>query len=105
MAGVYAFGNSNSVIEAGASFNHITTSTTTTVKSGSGILVSIVVSSKGTVASTLTVYDNTAASGTVIAVIDSLNNVGTFTFNCVFSTGLTIVSTGTVAPDVTVLYR
>lgn len=103
MAGVYAFGSANSTIEAGANPLRISTSATTVVKSGPGILVSVVVNTKGTVASTITIYDNTAGSGTVISVIDSLNNVGTFTFNCLMAIGITVVTTG--APDITVVYR
>lgn len=89
----------------GYSYNHIATATTTTVKSGVGTLHSITVNSLGTVASTLTVYDSTTGSGTIIAIINSLSITGTLTFDVAFATGLTIVSTGTVAPDVTVSYK
>ncbi len=105
MAGVYAFGNANSTIEAGTSFNHISTATTTLVKSGSGILCDVNINSKGTVASTVTIYDSLTASGTVIAVLDSLNLAGTFHFNCLVTIGITVVTIGTVAPDVTVTFR
>lgn len=91
--------------EAGRSFNHISTAATTTVKSGAGFLHSITVNALGTVASSATIYDNTAGSGTVIAIINTLNLSGTFTYDIAFSTGLTIVTTGTVAPDITVSYR
>lgn len=86
-------------------YAHIATSTTSVVKAGAGYLHSINVNTRGTVASIITVYDNTAGSGTVIAVIDSLNLSGTFVLDVAFSTGLTIVTTGTVPPDVTVSYR
>lgn len=86
-------------------YAHISTATTTVVKSGAGTLRSICVNTKGTVASTVTVYDNTAGSGTKIAVIDSLSALGTYIYDVAFSTGLTVVSTGTVAPDITVSYR
>lgn len=86
-------------------YNHISTSTTTLVKTGAGNLRSITVNSKGTVASTITVYDAITAVAPVIAVIDSLNLSGTFEYDIAFSTGLTIVTTGTVAPDITVSYR
>lgn len=86
-------------------YAHISTAATTTVKSGAGTLHSISVNTKGTVASTITVYDNTVGSGTVIAVIDSLNLSGPFVLDVAFATGLTLVTTGTVAPDVTVSYR
>lgn len=87
------------------SFSHISTATTTTVKSGAGTLHSITINALGTVASSTTVYDNTAGSGTVIAVINSLTISGTLTYDAQFSTGLTLVTTGTVAPDVTVSYK
>jgi hypothetical protein len=83
----------------------ISTATTTTVKSNSGMLHSITVNSKGTVASSITIYNALTATGTPIAIIDSLNLYGTFTFDVYFNTGLTIVTTGTVAPNVTVSYR
>jgi len=43
-------------------------------------------------AGSVTIYDNTAASGTVICVIDTAKALGTLEFNVPFSTGLTIVS-------------
>lgn len=89
-----------------AQFTNITTATTTTVKSGSGTLVRLVVN-KATTTGTITIYDNTAGSGT---------KIGTITFGaallsdppivadygCRFSTGLTIVTTGT--NDITVVW-
>lgn len=87
------------------SFANITTATTTTVKGAAGSLHAITVNSKGTVASTITIYDNTSGTGTKIGTIDSLNLSGTFTFDVSFATGLTLVTTGTVAPDVTVSYK
>lgn len=86
-------------------YAHISTATTTTVKSGTGTLHSVTVNTLGTVASTTTIYDNTAGSGTVIGVINTLALGGTFTFDVQFTTGLTLVTTGTVAPDVTVSYK
>ena len=87
------------------SYNNISAATTTVVKSGSGILHSICVNIKGTVASTTTVYDNTAASGNKIATIDSLSALGSYLYDVEFSTGLTLVTTGTIAPNITVSYR
>lgn len=89
----------------GYSFTNITTATTTVVKSGAGVLHGITINTKGTVASTVTIYDNTAGSGTKIGIIDSLNLSGPFLFDAIFATGLTIVTTGTAAPDITVTYR
>lgn len=84
---------------------NINTVATTVVKASAGTIKSITINAKGTVASTVTVYDNTAASGTKIAVIDSLNLSGSFLYGAKFLTGLTIVTTGTVAPDITVVYK
>lgn len=89
-------------VSGGYAFDNITTSATTLVKTGAGVLHSITVNTKGTVASTVVAYDNTAGSGTKIGTVDSLNLSGTFTFDAAFSTGLTIVTTG--APDITVSY-
>lgn len=97
--------NGTFVSPGGFSFSHITTAATTTTKSGAGSVHTICVNSLGTVASTVTVYDNTAGSGTVIAVINSLTLLGCQTYDAAFATGLTLVTTGTVAPDVTVTYR
>jgi hypothetical protein len=86
------------------SYAHISTSTTTTVKSAAGFLHAVSVNTLGTVASTTTIYDNTAGSGTVIGVINTLTLSGPFVLDVSFVTGLTIVTTGTVAPDLTVSY-
>src|SRR5882757_2249297 len=66
-------------------YNHIATAATTTVKSGAGTLHTITINSLGTVASTLTVYDNTAGSGTVIGIINSLSITGTLTLDVAFA--------------------
>lgn len=83
----------------------INTATTTLVKSGSCNLHTITINTKGTVASAVTVYDALTATGTPIAVIDSLNLSGSFTYDVNLLVGLTIVTTGTAAPNITVSYR
>lgn len=85
----------------GDSYSHITTSTTTTVKNSPGTIKSVIVNTKGTVASATTVKDN----ATTIGIIDSLNLSGTFTFNVACLTSIVVVTTGTVAPDVTVTFQ
>lgn len=98
--------NSIPVVNAGFTYGNMTTATTTTFKSGAGVLHSITVNSLGTVASAVSVFDNTAGSGTSIAVINSLTTgQATYTYDVAFSTGLTVTTTGTVAPNVTVSYR
>jgi hypothetical protein len=91
---------------AGYTYKNISTAATTTVKSGAGVLHTITINSLGTVASTISVYDNTAGSGTSIAVLNSLTTgQATYIYDVAFATGLTLVTTGTVAPNVTVSYR
>lgn len=80
---------------------NIATATTTTVKSGAGYLVRITVNT--TAAGAITVYDNTAASGTKIATLPSNAVVGTYEYGGRFSTGLTIVTAA--ASDITVTYQ
>jgi len=90
---------------SGFSYAHISTATTTTVKSGAGVVHTICVNTLGTVASTITVDDALTATTPTIGVINSLTLLGCQTFDVAFATGLTLVTTGTAAPDVTVSYR
>jgi len=101
---------SNDVLKVEGQFSatNITTATTTTVKSGAGLYAGLIIN-KGVAAGVITIYDNTAASGT---------KLGTITFGAAllgdppiicapigakFSTGLTIVTSA--ATDITVLWR
>ena len=86
-------------------YKNIKTGATTVVKSGAGTLHSVCINTKGTVASVITIYDNTTDNGNTIGKIDSLNLSGTYTYDVAFSTGLTIVTTGVLAPDITVSYK
>ncbi len=69
---------------------YISTATTTTIKSGAGFIHTLTVN--GGTAGTIIVYDNTAASGTIIASFDSTNALATYTFDVTFSVGLTIIT-------------
>lgn len=86
------------VEQAGATYVHLTA--TGAVKSGAGILHKIIVNTLS--AGAITVYDNTAASGTVIAIING-GVERDITYDLGFSTGCHLGITGT--PDVTVVYR
>ena len=95
-----------SVKNKSSSFSNITTTGTTTIKSGAGILRRVVVNTRGGITNTLTIYDNTSGSGTVIAAIDTVNGVsGNFEYNVAFSTGLTIVSASGTSANATVIYE
>ncbi len=83
------------------SFTNITLSTTTVVKSGAGTLIGIETGNAGTT-NVVTIYDNTAASGTKIGTTTVWTD-RTRIYNVSFGTGLTI-STG-AACDITVIYR
>ena len=84
-------------------FVNITTATTTTVKSVAGVLCRIVVNKPITLG-TVTIYDNTAGSGTKIGTITHSGAVPyVLDYEARFSTGLTIVTSG--ADDITVMYE
>lgn len=78
---------------------------TTTVKSGAGVLYSVIINTKGASANTLTCYDNTAGSGTKIAIIDTTGGTASIRYDVAFSTGLTCVSATGTGADYTVSYR
>ncbi len=83
-----------------------TTATTLGIKNGSGLLHGILIGTASTGGGTLTVYDNTAGSGTIITVIDTANQRGFIVLNCLFATGLTVVTSATTtAADLTAIYR
>lgn len=81
-------------------FRNINTATTTTVKAAPGYLKRITINT--TSAGSITVYDNTAASGTTIGVLKLSVLEGTYEYDLAFATGLTIVTAG--ASDITVVY-
>lgn len=89
------------------SFTNITTATTTTVKSvpagQSGQFYGFCVNTVGTT-STLVAYDNTAASGTKIGTWTT-TAVGCYQLKVQLQHGLTLVTTGSPAADLTILWR
>lgn len=101
-ANAQVFGPPQFVITAYKYLN-ITGQATTTVKSGGGILHTICVNTPAAT-ETITIYDNTAASGTkigIVTVFASTNPCLTYDVN--FTTGLTLV-TATASSDLTVSY-
>lgn len=80
---------------------YISTATTTTVKTGPGSLHGILITE--TAAGAITIYDNTAASGTVIAVLKASIVEGFYPLPVHFSIGLTVVTAG--ASKVNVSYE
>jgi hypothetical protein len=78
---------------------YISTADTTVVKTGRGILHTITIGE--TAAGAITVYDNTAGSGTVLWAAKASIAEQTFTFDLCFDTGLTIVTAGATKLTVT----
>lgn len=80
---------------------------TTTVKSGAGTLHSIVLNSAATATNTTTIYDNTAASGTVIGrpAVTTATVPTTLLYDLAFATGLTIITATANGGDMTVVYK
>lgn len=76
---------------------------TTVIKTSSGYLKRVTINSSSN--STLTIYDNTTATGTPIIVISSTNGVATSTleYGINLTTGLSIISTGN-ATNMSILY-
>lgn len=94
-------------VEHQFSATHITTATTTTVKSGGGLLHAIIIG-KGVATGVITVYDNTAGSGTVLSAITFGAALLTdppllATYDIRFVTGLTIVTSQATA--LTIVWR
>lgn len=75
-------------------FKNIAGAATTVVKSGPGLLHTLTINVAAAVS--VTIYDNTAASGTIIQTLSVPNNSlpFTLTYDVQFSNGLTIVTTG-----------
>lgn len=82
------------------SYSHLTAAATTVIKSGAGVLFAVIVNNPG-LTITLTLYDNTAGSGTVMAVI-ALTASANLQYGMNFGVGLTAVLSGTA--DVTIVY-
>lgn len=85
-------------------FTNLATNATTTIKSGSGVLHCLTVNILGTTSQAV-LYDNTAGSGTKIGTVTTLIAGQSGCYDAAFSTGLTVVTTGALAADITVSYR
>ena len=90
---------------ASSSYLHLNASGTTTAKSGAGVLRRIVINTRGGIINTLTIYDNTTATGAVIGVVDTVAAGGAFDYELDFTTGLTVVLAGGTAADITIIYE
>lgn len=64
----------------------------------------MVVNTAGTVASSITISDSTSAGTPLIAIINGLAT-GYYVFDAAVASGIRVTTTGTVAPNVTILWR
>jgi hypothetical protein len=95
-AGSNNIGNANI-----GSYSHISSNTSTAVKSSAGTLHKLVVNNPGT-AWVAEIYDGTT-SDAVVAIADLV--AGPLEYGLALSTGLTVVTSGTAAGDLTVVYN
>lgn len=96
-------------------YRNITGNTTVTVKSGNGVVRGIGINNNNT-GGDIVVYDNTAASGTKIASLQigtpsggllsstGLQSPRYIDMTAEFSTGLTVITSGSTSNDITVYY-
>ena len=86
-------------------YQNITGQATTAVKASAGMLHAITLNNP-VATSVITIYDNTAGSGTKIGTITvpASPQPVTLKYNVAFWTGLTIV-TATASSDITVIYQ
>lgn len=105
LAATNAFAAGTDVYVLGYAYKNITTDATTVVKAGPGLLHTISINTP-LATTTITIYDNTAASGTKIGTytIAASPQPSSVTYDVNFLIGLTIV-TGTASSDITVSYR
>ncbi len=100
----------NDVIKTEQRFSYsvVNSAATTVVKSGSGFFHGMIITNAGATSNTIKIYDNIAASGTVILDFSTSGGVpvvGGYIVDVAFTTGLTIVTAGTTSPVLTVSYR
>ena len=85
---------------------NLTANGTTTILAEPGKLGKVVINKVGATANTLTLYDNTAASGTVIATIDTtIAAAPTREYHCRCAVGLTAVLAAGTSADVTITFQ
>ena len=71
---------------------YIATATTTVVDTGAGVLHAINITE--TAAAAITVYDNTAGSGTILAAFKASVGENSFVLDVAYTIGLTVVTAG-----------
>ena len=89
----------------GGNYTHLAANASTdNIVAGAGVLINVVINTKGATANTLTLYDDLlhGTSGHIIAVIDTTANTGVLNYDVRLVRGLSAtMATGTAA-DVTI---
>lgn len=100
---VYAEGAGWRVIKANSSFGNQSGGGNSTIKTGAGVLKRVIIG-VATLTGSITIYDNTTNSGTIIALLKAGANGGVLEFDCEFGTGLH-VDVANAADDITCIYE
>lgn len=88
-----------------AQYFHISANGTNVIKLGPTTLQRIILNTAGSNNNALTIYDNTAGSGTVVGVLtNALGTIGAVDYDLDLVNGLTIVGSGTTSGDFTIVY-
>jgi hypothetical protein len=80
---------------------NINSAGTTTIKKGPGVLRSVTINTKGGAGHTATLFDGLDAGGKKMAAIDATSQI-TLVYDVAFKTGLTLVTAGGSAADITI---
>jgi len=88
-------------VESQYTYLYISTGTTTPVKAGPGFLRRIIIG--GGTAGTIILYNHATGVGPIILSFDSTNALAQYDFDCMFSAGLTIITSA--ATKLTVIFR
>lgn len=91
-----------SSFEGGYTYNNISTSAQTVVKSSAGVLG--LVALNATLVSAIRGYDNTVSGGNILFTIPASTAATSIRYDVRFSTGL-VVSSGAAADNITIMYN
>jgi hypothetical protein len=103
VTGVVSILNDVNTVERNYLYKNITGNGTTIIRAGSGKLKRITVNTPGTL-SQMTIYDSATGTGTKIGTANTVLGQVSLQYDIAFNTGLTIVTTGTLSADLTVVY-
>ena len=83
-------------------FLNITAAGTYVLSANPGVLQNLVINKAS--AQTITLYDGPAATGTVIATLPASANAGTYFYQVMCSTNITVVAAASYGGDCTIIY-